>query len=76
MLSFISITIPPGLPWCKGGSPGETDLLTIDADALARSYNRWMADIWKNDKTWLRWVCVPPRRSVTFSTPTPAPFMA
>jgi predicted TIM-barrel fold metal-dependent hydrolase len=32
--------------------------------ALARSYNRWMADIWKHDKTRLRWVCVPPLLSL------------
>lgn len=28
--------------------------------ALCRSYNRWMADIWKMGHGRLRWVCVPP----------------
>ena len=32
--------------------------------ALAHSYNRWMADIWKQDKQRLRWVCVPPLLSL------------
>jgi len=32
--------------------------------ALARSYNRWMADIWKQEETRLRWVCVPPLLSL------------
>ena len=32
--------------------------------ALARSYNRWLADIWKQEKSRLRWVCVPPLLSL------------
>ncbi len=32
--------------------------------ALVRSYNRWMADIWSQEKTRLRWVCVPPLLSL------------
>ena len=32
--------------------------------ALARSYNRWMADIWNNEKARLRWGCVPPLLSL------------
>ena len=32
--------------------------------ALARSYNRWLADIWKQGKGRLRWVCVPPLLSL------------
>ncbi len=32
--------------------------------ALARSYNRWLADIWKQGKSRLRWVCVPPLLSL------------
>lgn len=32
-------------------------------DALTRSYNRWLAEIWKKGKGRLRWVAVPPLRS-------------
>ncbi|MDH3239356.1 MAG: amidohydrolase [Alphaproteobacteria bacterium] len=32
--------------------------------ALARAYNRWMAGIWAEEKTRLRWVCVPPLLSL------------
>ncbi len=36
-----------------------------DADfALARSYNRWLADIWSHAKERLRWVAVPPLLSL------------
>jgi predicted TIM-barrel fold metal-dependent hydrolase len=36
-----------------------------DADyALARSYNRWLADIWKQSGDRLRWVAVPPLLSL------------
>jgi predicted TIM-barrel fold metal-dependent hydrolase len=31
---------------------------------LCRSYNRWMADIWKRDKTRLRWTVMPPLRNL------------
>ena len=37
--------------------------LTINHDvefALARSYNRWVADIWRQSDNRLRWVAVPP----------------
>ncbi len=32
--------------------------------ALARSYNRWLAEIWSKDKARLRWVAVPPLGSL------------
>jgi predicted TIM-barrel fold metal-dependent hydrolase len=32
--------------------------------ALIRSYNRWMADIWKRSNNRLRWVVIPPLRSM------------
>lgn len=32
--------------------------------ALCRAYNRWMADIWKQEQRRLRWVCVPPLLSL------------
>lgn len=32
--------------------------------ALARSYNRWLADIWSHSKERLRWVAVPPLASL------------
>ncbi|MGE5540592.1 MAG: amidohydrolase family protein [Gemmatimonas sp.] len=41
--------------------------LTINHDvefALARSYNRWVADIWKQSDNRLRWVAVPPLLSL------------
>jgi predicted TIM-barrel fold metal-dependent hydrolase len=41
--------------------------LTIEPDtdfALARSYNRWMADIWSRSNNRLRWVAVPPLLSL------------
>jgi predicted TIM-barrel fold metal-dependent hydrolase len=41
--------------------------LTTEPDvefALARSYNRWLADIWKMSKDRLRWVAVPPLLSL------------
>jgi predicted TIM-barrel fold metal-dependent hydrolase len=36
-----------------------TPLAHVDA-ALCRSYNRWLADIWKAGKNRLRWVVIPP----------------
>ena len=33
--------------------------------ALARSYNRWLADIWKQSNNRLRWAAVPPLLSLT-----------
>ena len=36
-----------------------TSLPHVDA-ALCRSYNRWLADIWKVGKGRLRWVVIPP----------------
>jgi uncharacterized protein len=41
--------------------------LTARADielALCRSYNRWLAEIWKLGKGRLRWVVIPPLRSM------------
>jgi predicted TIM-barrel fold metal-dependent hydrolase len=41
--------------------------LTMEPDidfALARSYNRWLADIWGRGKGRLRWVAVPPLLSL------------
>ena len=32
--------------------------------ALCRSYNRWLADIWKQGKGRLRWVVMPPLRAM------------
>ena len=32
--------------------------------ALARSYNRWLADVWKQSNNRLRWVAIPPLRSM------------
>ncbi len=32
--------------------------------ALCKSYNRWLAEIWKHAKSRLRWVAVPPLRSM------------
>ncbi|MGY9006438.1 MAG: amidohydrolase family protein [Alphaproteobacteria bacterium] len=32
--------------------------------ALCRSYNRWMADIWKKSNNRLRWVAIPPLHSM------------
>ena len=40
-----------------------TDKLEIEL-ALARSYNRWLADIWKAGRGRLRWVAVPPLLSM------------
>jgi predicted TIM-barrel fold metal-dependent hydrolase len=41
--------------------------LTINHDvelALARSYNRWVADLWRQSSNRLRWVAVPPLLSL------------
>jgi predicted TIM-barrel fold metal-dependent hydrolase len=32
--------------------------------ALIRSYNRWLADIWKKSRNRLRWVAIPPLRDM------------
>jgi predicted TIM-barrel fold metal-dependent hydrolase len=40
-----------------------TDRPEVDV-ALCRSWNRWMADIWKASNGRLRWVCTPPLLSI------------
>lgn len=41
-----------------------TDRAEVDV-ALCGSWNRWLADIWRQGKGRLRWVCMPPTLSMT-----------
>lgn len=41
-----------------------TDRAAVDV-ALCKSWNRWLADIWRRGKGRLRWVCMPPTLSMT-----------
>ena len=41
-----------------------TDRAAVDV-ALCKSWNRWLADIWRQGKGRLRWVCMPPTLSMT-----------
>ncbi len=43
---------------------GKTDDPDWDC-ALGRSYNRWLADIWKQSDNRLRWVAIPPLRDMS-----------
>jgi predicted TIM-barrel fold metal-dependent hydrolase len=41
-----------------------TERAAVDV-ALCKSWNRWLADIWKQGKGRLRWVCMPPTLSMS-----------
>ncbi len=51
-------SVPDGIP-----ARAWTQDPTVEV-ALCRSYNRWLADIWKQGKGRLRWAVMPPLRSM------------